>query len=120
MHMVLTNLNAQDSAAIVGWSSHGLAGYAVHAGDRWSCYGRDSVGEARRIFRRAGAAMRWLRQTARAQRFESLADPDELSDVLAAAVTRDDLCSAGPVACLSDPAPRTASYAVGRVRQWHA
>lgn len=113
--MVLTNLNAQDSAAILGWSRDGLAGYAIHAGDCWSCYGRDSLGEARRIYRRAGAAMRWLRQTARAQRFESLADPDELNEVLASAMSRDDVAS--PTASLRDPTPRTLACTRSRAQQ---
>jgi hypothetical protein len=113
--MILDNLDAQTSTAILGWNGKGLVGYAVRGGEgTWSCYGQDEMGEARRTYRRAGAAMKWLRRTANARRFESLAAPDELGEVLQESACPG-LVADDAMACLSDPTPRTLAYAMFRL-----
>lgn len=113
--MILKNLNAQDSAAILGWNGSGLVGYAVRGRDAWACYARDDMGEARRTYKRAGAAMRWMRHTTKAKRFESLAVSDELDEILQEIVTHTPDVN-DPTDCLSDPTPRTLAYAQFRLQ----
>jgi len=78
------NLNVEESGAVVGWNRQGLAGYVVHHGDLWTCVASTHPEPATHVFRHADTALRWLKDTAEADYFESLSDPNDLSRLVEA------------------------------------
>jgi hypothetical protein len=59
-----------------------LAGYVVHHGDLWTCVASTQPEPATHVFRHADTALRWLKDTAAADYFESLSDPHDLSRLI--------------------------------------
>ncbi len=76
------NIDLEQSEAVVGWNEHGLAGYAVHKGDIWSCVTTD--GPLLHICRHGDSVLRWLHEAGNADFFESLSDRKDLRKLIAA------------------------------------
>ena len=80
--MRTNNIDLERSEAVIAWNDHGLAGYAVHKGDIWSCVTATHSVPATHIFRHGDAAIRWLHENGDANFFESLSDRRDLRPLL--------------------------------------
>jgi len=76
------NLNVEESGAVVGWNKKGLAGYLVQRGTLWMGVASTKSDASTHVFKRADSAIRWLKDTAAAESFETLSDADDLAPLV--------------------------------------
>lgn len=82
------NIDLEGSEVVVGWNDRGLAGYAVHKGDVWSCV--TTNGPKLHICRHGDSVLRWLHDAGEADFFESLSDRKDLRKLIAAGARQRD------------------------------
>jgi len=82
--MRTNNIDLERSEAVIAWNDHGLAGYAVHKGDIWSCVTSTHSVPATHTFRHGEAALHWLHEKGEAVFFESLSDRRDLRPLIEA------------------------------------